>query len=164
MYANSEVLKYIAAFHFQDPMLVEVIPALQKRILVIADVFPFFNAQQANIVFLRQEHQSIHLMRRLLSAMVGILEYNKTHPEPIAMDHTASTILYQAYEACLKNWYQEEYDPAVEQRFRQKLMDELLFDNNWTFLDVEQNIDSPWIMVDRDEQGFISVPLALYLM
>ncbi len=64
--------------------------------------------------------------------------------------------MYQAYEACLKNWYQEEYDPALENQFRLDLMEELLFDNGWTFLDVEQRLNQPWIRIDRNEEGWMN--------
>jgi hypothetical protein len=155
MYANTQVLKYVSVFQFQDSMLAEAIPALQKRTLVLADVFPFFEGCQPNVAFLRQEDKTINLMRRLLNTMIEILEYNKTHSESVLIEHSAVTILYQAYEACLKNWYQEEYDSTTEQKFRLNLMEELLFENSWTFLDVDQNVDSPWVMVDRDHDGWM---------
>jgi hypothetical protein len=161
LYANTQALKYLLSFQFDDSTLEEAIPALTKRALMIADVFPFFENLQSNVAFLRQENKMLHLMRRLLKAMIDIHEYNKSHSDRIIIDHSATTLLYQAYEACLKNWYQEEYDPATEQHFRLELMDELLFDNAWTFLDVEQQIDSPWIMVDRDEQGWLKPSCSL---
>ena len=155
IYANTQVLKYISSFEFHDSMLDEIVPALKQRTLIIVDVFPFFESHQSNVAFLRQESKMIHLMRHLLNTMIETYEYNKSHSDGILIDHSSITILYQAYEACLKNWYQEEYDPDVEKKFRLDLMDELLFDNAWTFLDVEQRIDSPWIMVDRDKEGWM---------
>ena len=155
IYANTHTLKFILAFQYQGLILSEIIPALNKRTLIITDVFPFFENHQSNIAFLRQENKVIHLMRRLLKSMIDIHEYNKTHSNKIGLDHSASTVLYQAYEACLKNWYQEEYDPVIEKKFRLELMEELLFDNAWTFFDTEQHIDSHWIMVNRDEQGWM---------
>lgn len=155
IYANTQVLKYISVFHFQDSMLHEVTSALKKRTLAITDVFPFFESHQSNISLLRQENKMIHLMRHLLQEMIGIHEYNKSHSDGPFIDHSAVTLLYQAYEACLKNWYQEEYDPAIEKKLRLDLMEELLFDNGWSAMDVEQHIDSPWIMVDRDEEGWL---------
>lgn len=41
MYGNIQVLRYISVLRYEDPMLTEIIPALQKRALVIADVFSF---------------------------------------------------------------------------------------------------------------------------
>lgn len=155
LYATTQALKYLSLFQFQDLMLLEAIPALQKRALMLADIFPFFQEQQPTVAFLRQENKMRHLMRRLLNTMIEILEYNKTHSDGISIDHTAVTILYQAYEACLKNWYQEEYNAEIERKFRIDLMEELLFENSWTFLEVDQNIDSPWVMVDRDEEGWM---------
>lgn len=155
IYANTQAIKYISAFRFQDEMQSEILCALKKRTLNAADIFPFFDAPQSNVAYVRQANNTLHLMRQLLNTIVNAYEYNKTHSDSISIDHSAVKILYQAYEACLKNWYQEEFDPAVEQKFRLNLMEELLFDNGWTFLDVEQLVASPWIMVDRDEQGWM---------
>lgn len=154
-YANTHILKYLSAFQFKDEVLQQTIPVLYKRTLIIADIFPFFENHQSNVAFLNQENKMLHLMRHLLNAMVRAHEHNKTHLQSISIDHSTVTILYQAYEACLKNWYQKEYDPILENNFRLELMKELLFDKGWTFLDVEQNIDSPWIMVNRDEDGWM---------
>ena len=112
-------------------------------------------SHQSNIALLNQENQILHLMRRLLNAMINIHKYNKTHLTKFPIDHSAVTLLYQAYEACLKNWYLDEHDPALEKKFRLDLMEELLLDNAWMSWDVEQLLNSPWIMVDRDEQGGI---------
>ncbi|WP_131777807.1 J domain-containing protein, partial [Legionella fairfieldensis] len=155
IYANTHIVKYLSDFKFEDETLTEVIPALKKRTLFISDVFPFFEKPQSTIAFLKQENQTLHLMRHLLNAMLTTLEYNKTHADGIAIDHSAATIFYEIYAACVNNWFKKEYDPALEKKFRLELMDELLFDNSWTFLDVEQLINSPWIMIDRDEDGWI---------
>jgi len=155
IYANTQAIKYISVFEFQDEMLSEVLPALKKRTLISVDVFPFFDNNQSNTAFLRNENKTLHLMRKLLNAMVTAYEYNKTHSEAISVEHSAVTILYQVYEACLKNWYKEEFDPAVEKKFRLDLMGELLHENGWTPSDVEERVDFPWIMVDRDEAGWI---------
>jgi len=154
-YANIQVLKYISAFQFEDSALNEVIPALLKRTLILADVFPFFETPQSNALFLKKENQTLNLMRQLLQAMIKQYEYNKTHSDATPLDHSAITILYSAYEASLKNWYQENYDSAVEKKFRLDLMEELLFENNWTFLDVEERLNSPWVMVNRDNKGWM---------
>lgn len=155
MYINTIVLKHLSHFQFQDPLLIDIFNALKKKILLLADIFPFFESYQSNIDLFNQENKMLHLMRRLLHTMIDIHEHNKSHTQSINIDQSVVTILYQAYEACLKNWYQEHYNPELEQKFRLELMDELLFNNGWIFLDVEQNIDSPYIMVDRDEQGWI---------
>ena len=155
MYANTHVLRYIAAFQFQEDFLAEVVPALQRRTLTIVDIFPFFEAQRANIAFLQHEDRSLHLMRKLLNAMINALEYNKTHAQGIIVDHSASTVLYQAYEACLKNWYQEQHDSETEQKFRRQLMEELLFENSWSQVDINRNLLDPWVMVSRDDEGWL---------
>lgn len=126
IYTNIQAIKYIAAFQFKDAMFSDVLTALKRRILITTDIFPFFEDNQSTIPFLRQENKTLHLMRKLLNAMISAYEYNKTNAQSIAIDHSAVTILYQAYEACLKNWYQEEFDPLVEQRFRLELMEEFV--------------------------------------
>ncbi|NKB46802.1 MAG: DnaJ domain-containing protein [Legionellales bacterium] len=155
LYAAVQSLRSMVALEYADPTLLEAIVALQRRALVLADVFPFFESPGHSVGFFRQENKAIQLMRRLLKAMVDVLEYNRSHSDGIALEHAASTVLYQVYEACLKNWFHENYDPVDEQKFRLALMEELLFDQAWTFLDVDQNIDTPWVMVNRDDDGWI---------
>lgn len=155
MYVNVIVIKKLSHFQFQEPELIDIFNALKKKTLALADIFPFFESYQSNIDLFNKENKMLHLMRRLLHTMIDIHEYNKSHTQSTNIEHPVVTILYQAYEACLKNWYQEQYNPELEQKFRLELMDELLFNNGWLFFDVEQNIDSPYIMVDRDEQGWI---------
>jgi len=156
LYANTHVLHYLSSFTFQEPTLDDIILSLKKRTTLLADIFPFFEPHQSNIAFLRQENKSLQLMRQVLHTLVRAHEYNKTHSDTQPTHHAPTTILYQAYEACLKNWYQEEYNPILEQQFRLELMEELLFENDWTFLDVEQRLDSPWVMVDRDQDGWMN--------
>jgi hypothetical protein len=153
LYAHIHSLKYILNFEFHDAAREEVISAFNNRILVISDIFPFFETTHSNVSFLKQENKVIYLMRNLLHQLVKIYKHNQTHPDNIVIDHSNVTILYQAYEACLKNWYQEEHDPELESMFRLDLMDELLFERSWLFLDVEQHLDIPW-MVERDNQGW----------
>lgn len=154
-YVNSQVVKYISAFQFIDSTLNELIPELKKRTLIIADVFPFFETPQSNASFLNQENKSLNLMRQLLQTMIKRYEYNKNHSDGTPLEHSVLNILYNAYEASLKNWYQEKYDPVLEKKFRLDLMEELLFENNWTLFDVEERLNSPWIMVNRDENGWM---------
>jgi curved DNA-binding protein CbpA len=161
MYANTHVLKYISQFHYQEPTLNEVIPALQKRTLKIADIFPFYESPQTNVTFLKQGNKSLSLMRRLLNSLIEIIEYNKHHSEPIAINQSVATVLYQAYEGCLKHWFQEEYNPDVEQSFRLDLMKELLAEQNWGFSDVDKNLSAPWVMVERDEDGWLKTNQSL---
>ncbi|WP_428412143.1 AHH domain-containing protein, partial [Legionella sp.] len=66
-------------------------------------------------------------------------------------------------EACLKNWFMAKYDPQFEKEIRLSLMEELLFDNAWGALDVEQHLDSDWVMVARDAQGWLQPTDALPL-
>lgn len=156
IYVNTQTLRYVTHFQFQDAFLSQFIPAVQRQTLTIVDIFPFFKAPQSNIAFFKQENASLHLMRHLLQSMVVTFEHSQMLSEPFPIDHSVSNMLYQAYEACLKNWYQETYNPETENKLRLQLMESLLLEKKWTFLDVEQNLDSPWIMVDRDEEGWLA--------
>lgn len=156
IYINTAVIKGLSSFTYQNKVLQEILPVLKERTLNLVDVFPFLESPKSNITLVKEEHKTLHLMRRLLKTMVAIYDHNKSHAPAIPLGHDSVTILYQAYEACLKNWYQEEYDPVLENQFRVELMEELLFDNGWTFLDVEQRVTSPWIMVDRNKDGWLN--------
>lgn len=155
-YAMTHVMHYLCSFTYQTDELNEVISSLKNRTLQLTNIFPFFELPQSNIVFLRDERKGLHLMRQILQTLNKIYQDNKNLDEtPQVIHHIPSDFLYQSYEACLKNWYQEEHNPDLERQFRIDLMDELLFDNSWTFLDVEERLDSPWIMVDRDDEGWL---------
>ncbi len=155
IYASVHAIKYMSAFQFKNEMFDEILEAFKKRTLVITDIFPFFETPQSNVAIFRQESRSLHLMRKLLNVMLAAYEHNKTNSNTIMVDHTVTDILYQAYEACLKSWFQEEYDSETEKKFRLELMEELLLDNGWSSFDVEQLLDSPWVLVDRDEDGWL---------
>lgn len=155
IYITTHVIKYISAFQFDNLAAKEIVTAFKKRALVIADIFPFFDTIQSNMDFFEGGSKTLDLIRRFLKKLIAIYEYNNSHNEPIVIEHKNSTILYQAYEACIKNWYTDVYDPELEKKFRLDLMDELLFDKGWTLFDVERNVDAEWIMVARDAAGWM---------
>lgn len=154
IYIKSNIIKHLSHFQFQEPILLEAYNVFKKNMTSLVDIFPFFENYQSNIALFNPENKTLHLMRRLLNTMVDIHEYNKSHTKSINIEQSTISILYQAYEACLKNWYEDKYNPETEKKFRLELMDELLFDNGWLFFDVEQNLTSPFIMIDRDENGW----------
>ncbi|CAM2944515.1 DnaJ domain-containing protein [Legionella worsleiensis] len=156
LYANTKIIKFISAFGFEIPKANEIMLAFKKSCLTVADVFPFLDIQQSNFDFFEQKNKTRALMRRYLNLLMAVYEYNKNHEDTIVVPHANSTILYHAYEACLKNWYQEQHDPDLEQKIRLDLMDELLFAKGWTFFDVEQRVSSEWIMANRDASGWLN--------
>nr|MBA2652060.1 hypothetical protein [Tatlockia sp.] len=156
IYINSTVIQYLSAFIYQEKMLKDILQALKERTFNTVDVFPFFEVPQSNIVLFKEDNKTLKLMRHLLSEMVKIYQYNQSNSPGISLDHSPVTVLYQAYEACLKNWYQEVYNPAIEHQFRLELMDELLFEKGFTFLEVEERLTSPWVMVDRNDDGWLT--------
>ena len=95
-----------------DSELEELITAFQHHSLLVADMFPFFQPLQSNIEFVSQEDQTILLMRQLLHALIDMADKAKEEGSEIKIDHTYVRVFYQAYEACLKNWYQKQYQPA----------------------------------------------------
>lgn len=151
LYAYMHCLKQITSFVYDNVELKEIIPALQHRALLLADIFPFYEARQSNIEFLLKEDKSIILMREYLHDLIAIVEKNQTNNEKIVIDHNYVTVFYQAYEACLKHWYEQHYDEKIEKNFRLKLMQELLSVNKWTFYDLDYNLHSPWLKVDKND-------------
>lgn len=161
LYVNSQALKYMKAFNFADTHTDEIVNAIQKSTMSIANVFPFFEDKQTNIAFIKDESNTIHLMRQLLNFMVGIFENKKSRLAPMLLDHSAVTILYETYEGCLKNWFQERFDPEAERKFRLDLMEELLNEYSCGFGHVEENLSFPKVMVERDEDGWLNISKAL---
>lgn len=155
LYVCNIILKSISSFQCEESSLEEIIQALQKRAGLLADVFPFDEGIQANATLLKNSTTLLPVLRVLLNTMMQSYEYNKTHSDGLDIEHSSSTLLYQVYEACLKNWYQKKFDPDFERKVRLELMEELLLDEGWGALDVEENIDSSFIMVARDEDGFL---------
>ena len=160
-YACTQMLKCMSLFKYQDPELKEIIQAFQHRALVIADVFPFLHLPQANIDFLMKEDEPIILMRQFLHTLVRAIEANQSSTDKIPVDYEQIRVLYQAYEACLKNWYEERHDPETESKLRLDLMKALLESHRWTFADLSKNLDTPWLMIDRDEEGWMRPTRAL---
>lgn len=75
-------------------------------------------------------------MRHMLNSLHHRYQYNKNHTDGKALEYQESTVLYQLYDACLKNWFKETFDFSFENEVRLNLMDELLLDNLWGALDI----------------------------
>ncbi|KIE05775.1 hypothetical protein NF27_CY00110 [Candidatus Jidaibacter acanthamoeba] len=155
LYAITQSLKGIGSFRFGDDDLAAIIEALQIKCLKIADIYPIFEPPKSNIAFFKKGNESIILMRRFLHALVKNSE-ERQFEDNESYGHTRINILYQAYEASLKGWYEEEHNKEQERQFRLELMGELLAKDNWTFEDLDKNIDTPWVMVDRDAEGWMN--------
>ncbi len=163
LYANSHSLNFIMHFKYDHAELAEVISALHHRSKVVANLFPFFQPIQSNMAFFMQEDQTLILMRQLLHALIDIVEKNQTSEEEVPLDHEYVTVLYAAYEAYLKNWYDKQHNPEREESFRLQLMRELLNINRWTFACLDANLSSSWLSLKRTEQGWIRPDRALFL-
>jgi len=151
LYAGLHSVKCLLSCHYTDSEFKEILEALQHRALWLADLFPFFQAPQSNADFIAQEDKTLVLMRQLLHALIDKIDDQK---DPAEIDHSYARVFYQAYEACLKNWYQKNHDPEREKKFRQRLMQELLVSKRWTTGDLDYNLNAPWPLTDLDEQGW----------
>ena len=159
-------LKYISKLEYKFEYLTEIGLAYQHRALTIANIFPFIQAERPNVAIFVETDQPIRLMRGLLNALNNIIEdteKKKTNNRTdfLPLDHNYVTVFYQIYEACLENWFDRHFDPEFEKSIRLKLMRELLSVNRWTFFDLDLNLDSPWVMIDRNEEGWMRPNRAL---
>lgn len=150
-YALNHIIRKLDKFYYAVDDLQEIIPALQHRALQLADIFPFFESCRSNVDLFTSGENRLLLMRRLLNHLVEIIN----NPEAVLLDHKVTTVLYQAYEACLKNWYEATYNEETEKKLRVDLMEQLLNEKGWSFAEMEANLQSPWIMVDRDNHEWL---------
>lgn len=155
LYVQAQGFKFLLACQYIDSELEELIGAFQHRCLFVADMFPFFQSLQSNIEFVSQEDRTIVLMRQLLHALIDRADKSKKEGSEITIDHTYVRVFYQAYEACLKHWYQKNHQPELEKSFRSRLMDELLLGNKWEHSDLDYNLNAPWAMKELlNEEGW----------
>ncbi|GFT61887.1 curved DNA binding protein DnaJ [Nephila pilipes] len=154
LYAYLHSVKCLLSCRYTDSKLKEVLEAFQHRALWIADLFPFFQAPQPNADFIAQEDETTILMRQLLHTLIDKIEDQNDPAEKCTIDHSYVRVVYQAYEACLKNWYQKNHDPEREEKFRQRLMQELLVSRQWTIDDINYNLNAPWPLTDLDNQSW----------
>jgi hypothetical protein len=126
LYTNIHIVRFLTQGMFADDELGMVVTCLQERALELVNIFPVFQSYTANINLFEDEGKTLGLMRQLLHYLVALGE----------QQHDYVRVLYQAYDACLKNWYENTIDLKQENSFRLKLMRELLRINRWTFADV----------------------------
>ncbi|WP_218813548.1 DnaJ domain-containing protein [Rickettsiella endosymbiont of Dermanyssus gallinae] len=163
LYACLHSIKCLLSCHYTHSESEQIIEALQHRALWLADLFPFFQATQSNANLLAEEDKNLLLMRQLLHALIDKIDNKKEGVEKIAIDHSYVRVFYQAYEACLKNWYQKNHDPELEKKFRQRLMQELLVSKEWTSDDLDYNLNAPWPLDNLSEEGWTQPEPALPL-
>jgi hypothetical protein len=154
LYTCLHSVKCLLACCYADENFKETLEALQHRALWLADLFPFFQNPQSNSDLLDQADQMLVLMRQLLHALIDKINNAKEKKEKEVIDHSYVRVFYQAYEACLKNWYQKNHDPDLEKKFRQRLMQELLANKEWSTDDLDYNLNAPWPLDHLDEQGW----------
>ena len=154
-YTRTYTLKFLSTFRYLQSGLPELMEASYQRVLSISDVFPFYEPLRSNSDLFMSQHTSLVLMRQYLHVMMELIQ-SKT---PVAIDHSAVTILYQAYEASLKNWYEDQMDPDLEslqeEELRTQLMEALLRQHAWKKTDIYENIDAWGVTIERDSLGWI---------
>ncbi|WP_218814161.1 DnaJ domain-containing protein [Rickettsiella endosymbiont of Dermanyssus gallinae] len=163
LYACLHSIKCLMSCHYLHSESEQIIEALQHRALWLADLFPFFQATQSNANLLAEEDKNLLLMRQLLHALIDKIDNKKEDVEKAEIDHSYVRVFYQAYEACLKNWYQKNHDPELEKKFRQRLMQELLVSKEWTSDDLDYNLNAPWPLDNLSEEGWTQPEPALPL-
>ena len=158
IYTHINCLKFIAAFKYQDKDLKELVETVQRKTLLLADIFPMYIKLQANIDFLKNEDQTLLVLRSLLHQLVQMIWANnaKVENEQCKIDYDYIDVLYQAYEACVKNWFEETYNPALENKFRLELMELLLNRNGWKFSDLDPHLITR-SSIEHDEHGWMQL-------
>jgi hypothetical protein len=158
LYARIQSLKYMASMRWGEPALAVVIEGLQIRTQYLVDVFPFFTGPCSQWALLRQSGDSVALMRRFLHALIAVIDRDPSDGVAVECDHAATVVLYQAYEACLKRWYQEhsQQELPLQAALRQKLITALLREKRWDTQQIQNNLNLPWIAVARDEAGWLA--------
>lgn len=151
LYTHINCLKFIAAFKYQDEDTQELVEAIQRRTLFLADLFPVYSKIQSNVDLIKNQGQTLGLFRNLLNTLVDLIEKDK-----VIIDHDHVNILYQAYEAYVKSWYQETYDPALESKFRLALMKLLLQRNKWTTKHLDWHLQNH-AMIPTGKDGWLNL-------
>ncbi|MBP9777579.1 MAG: hypothetical protein KBD25_00190 [Rickettsiaceae bacterium] len=155
LYTLTHVVKYFYSFEFGDEHLKYNVESLQKRALYLANIYPFFEPVSANIVILFQGPEFIILLRTFLQVLLEISKLDPADKNPV-WDHEHVVVLYQVYEACLRNWYKDSFsNDTLAKELRFELMQKLLAKHNWSINDLRRNVDSPWLMINRDSEGWI---------
>lgn len=154
LYAGIHSIKYLAALSLPDPARAVMMESLQRRMAIIMDLFPFVEPIQPTLNIIQRPGALITATRPLLHELIRRIEATDVLSRSLATRHDEAMVRYHAYEALLKHWYQDVHDPRLEQQLRLALMESLLAERGWTFLDVDQNINPLWIAVNQDTEGW----------
>ncbi len=150
------ILDYMAHFRYEQSDLKELIQALQHRANILLDMFPFYEPPKPCIDFLKHENPLLTVMQSLLQQLVGWVIFNETNAIALALDHDPASILYQAYEACVKGWYEKIKNPETENQIRLMLMEVLLRERGWDYDDIENNVLFHQTTLERDQQRWLA--------
>ena len=164
LYVLQHIISNISDYRFQNESAKKALPELVKLYSHISNVFPLYEEPQAHIqLFSTSDNGLQGTMRRLLYVLVDVVRFNRSHAadEAKPFDHKYVDVLYYAYEACLRRWY--ESNEATEKDIRTTLMEELLADRGWKFSDLNKRLQSPYIMIDRTPDGWLSPTRTLAL-
>lgn len=152
LYIWTQILKAFTQFSYRHTYLQALMNEMQEKTLQLADMYPIGETIRSNYSFFKQENVlSIHVLRKYLHTLVEILDTNA-----FPLDYRPAKVYYEAYEACLKNWYEEEPNPLQETNIKRGLMKILLAEKGWNFDHIRSNLYHPKLLVDRDSEGGIT--------
>lgn len=154
-------LRFIACFQFADEEVAELIKAFQYQALLLADMFPFYQPLQPNIDFLVEENKLLELMRRHLHGLIMLISSNQKNLAQVTLDVPEAMVLYRAYEATIKRWYEQPYRAETESALKLKLMETLLADYGWDFTDIEENVALSKSSIKRNDLSWIE-PISVW--
>ncbi len=93
IYTLCNCLKFIAAFNYQDDDLKGLINTIQTRVLLLVDLFPVYIRLQSNVDLVRNNEQTLGVMKNFLHTLIAIIEQNKSASNPIHVAHEYVNVL-----------------------------------------------------------------------
>lgn len=154
----TEAITFMKQLAWDLPELERIINSFKNKVHLLGDFFPLLDLPKSLSGRYSKKENELELIRDVLHALTTLCESENNKPGTIQLPHKPSVILYQAYEACLKNWYQnkhEAHNPKLENHFRLSLMKVLLAEKGQDFDSVEKLLLSPNVMINRDKEGYL---------
>lgn len=148
-------VRQLCCFRYADEHFVKLLTAFMKRAQALLDIFPVYTPVQANIQYLKQPERQLDLMREHLQGLVKLVVTRQDAPEDWPVTLPDAVILYRAYEASVKRWYESSHREETESTLRLMLMETLLMDQGWDFEEVKHNVAFGQTGLMRDNAHWI---------
>lgn len=149
------IIHYLSRFSVIDKALTELLKALEERAFFIIDMFPFVVSPTPILSCLTEKDRLLHLMRSHLKELMEEVVFNEGNILQVEMDQSPLEVLYQAYEACLKGWYDKPVAPETESAIRLLLLVHLLESKGYSIEDIEAQVAFSTLTIHRNEEGWI---------